>query len=112
MYLIQYFYKILFFKKYIINFNMKIFHLEDYSNEENVNLEDCIYKKKNQKFRKKYKNKKDIETKLNLNSDFDENNEKIVFLNFNLKLNRNEKLKFDIVINKELYLLIGKELFS
>ena len=91
---------------------MKIFHLEDYSNEENVNLEDCIYKKNHQKNRKKYKNKKDVETKLNLNSDFDENNEKIVFLNFNLKLNRNEKLKFDIVINKELYLLIGKELFS
>lgn len=89
---------------------MKIFHLEDYSNQENVNLEECIYIKK--KISKKYKKKEDLETKLNLNSDYDDNNEKIVFLNFNLKLNRNEKLKFDIIINKELYLLIGKELFS
>lgn len=89
---------------------MKIFHLEDYSNQENVNLEECIYTKK--KFTKKYKKKDELETKLNLNSDYDNNNEKIVFLNFNLKLNKNEKLKFDIVINKELYLLIGKELFS
>lgn len=90
---------------------MKISYLEDYSNEENIIMSELIYKKL-----KKYKNKKNknknINTKLNINVDLDENNEKIVYLNFNLLMNHKSNLSFDIGINKDLFLLIGKELFS
>jgi|SaaInlStandDraft_1057018.scaffolds.fasta_scaffold586146_1 hypothetical protein len=96
---------------------MKIDFLEDYSSEENINLSDLKYIKK---YIKKYKkeNKKNnkldynYNTKLNIIVDYDENNEKVVFLNFNLKLKNTNKLSFDIGINKDLYFLIGKELFS
>lgn len=90
---------------------MKIDFLEDYSNEENINLNDLKYIKKYKKENKK-NNKLDYNTKLNINVDYDENNEKVVFLNFNLKLKNTNKLSFDIGINKDLYFLIGKELFS
>ena len=90
---------------------MKIDLLEDYSNEENINLNDLKYIKKYKKVNKK-NDKLDYNTKLNINVDYDENNEKVVFLNFNLKLKNTSKLSFDIGINKDLYFLIGKELFS
>ena len=92
---------------------MKIDFLEDYSNEENINLNELIYKKKyKKKYKKNIKNELNYDTKLNLNVDYDDNNEKVVFLNFNLNLKNKNNLSFDIGITRDLYFLIGKELFS
>jgi hypothetical protein len=91
---------------------MKINFLEDYSNEENIEINELIYKKNYKKSKKSERKNLKYNTKLKINVDYDENKEKIVYLNFNLLLKNKNNISFDIGINKELYILIGKELFS
>tara|TARA_Y100000389_G_C17401000_1_gene485299 strand:- start:551 stop:826 length:276 start_codon:yes stop_codon:yes gene_type:complete len=91
---------------------MKINFLEDYSNEENIEINELIYKKNYKKSKKSERKNLKYNTKLKINVDYDENEEKIVYLNFNLLLKNKNNISFDIGINKELYILIGKELFS
>jgi len=101
----------------------KKFYLDDFSDKDNISLVKCnkkIKKKKNKKNKKNKKLKNNIEItspQLNIYIDYDDNNEKIVILSLDLPssddvTDPNDIISLDLSINKNLYLLIGKELFS
>ena len=95
----------------------KKFYLDDYSDEDIIATLDANITKNTKKNKKNKKNKKkymDNQPLLNITVDSDENNEKVIILSLDIPLDEktNKVLTFDLSINKNLYLLIGKELFS
>ena len=95
----------------------KKFYLDDYSDEDIIATLDANSTKNTKKNKKNKKNKKkymDNQPLLNITVDSDENNEKVIILSLDIPLDEktNKVLTFDLSINKNLYLLIGKELFS
>lgn len=89
----------------------KKFYLDDYSDEDIIATLDANSTKNTKKNKKKYMDNQPL---LNITVNSDENNEKVIILSLDIPLDEktNKVLTFDLSINKNLYLLIGKELFS
>lgn len=92
----------------------KKFYLDDFSDEDIIeNYIRTPKKRKTKKNKKKILNEPIVnEPILNIEIDNDENDEKVIILSVDVPLEKDDVITFDVTINKNLYLLIGKELFS